>query len=449
MNATILIVDDSDSNIKLIESLLLMEYYVVIKANNALEALEVLKEHKVDIILLDIMMPGMSGFEACKKIKQNPETTHIPIVIVTAITDGENMLKCLKAGADDFLSKPVNSLALFARIKSLARMKSVIDELKIRNKINEELGADIINITDDFSNSRIVIIDDDLVQGHGVRNYMSPVTRNTLIINSAKYLNQVESFAPDLIIISCQIFGEDPIRTTVMIRSNPKFQNIALMLLAEDDHMNIVMKAMGYGINDYLSSPVNEDELKARITTQLKKKQYQDNLRNELDENYDLSKKDGLTNVFNRRYFDIHMQQIFDEFNKKKSNVSLIIMDIDNFKEVNDLYGHNVGDLILKSVSQIIKTSLRVTDLIARYGGEEFVVLLSNSNIEGALQTAEKIRVNVEKSEVRTSNSITINRTVSIGVAQLRRNETILEFIDRADKCLYKAKKLGKNKIMS
>ncbi|MFV9862138.1 MAG: response regulator, partial [Rickettsia aeschlimannii] len=137
---TILVVDDIELNIKLLTAKLLQEYYTVLTANNGKEALATLKKGKIDIILLDVMMPEIDGFEVCKTIKTDPETTHIPVVMITALSDIDDRVKGLEAGADEFLTKPINDTALFVRLKSLSRMKSLIDELKLRNSTNALLG---------------------------------------------------------------------------------------------------------------------------------------------------------------------------------------------------------------------------------------------------------------------------------------------------------------------
>ena len=141
MTATVLVVDDLEPNVKLLEAKLLAESYPVFTANSGAAALEALTQNKIDIVLLDVMMPGMDGFETCARIKANPETTHIPVVMVTALSEIEDRVKGLEAGADEFLTKPINDTALLVRVKSLARMKTVIDELKLRNTINAELGG--------------------------------------------------------------------------------------------------------------------------------------------------------------------------------------------------------------------------------------------------------------------------------------------------------------------
>ncbi|AGJ02139.1 Elongation factor P [Rickettsia prowazekii str. Breinl] len=148
---TILVVDDIETNIKLLTAKLLKEYYTVLTANSGKEALSILKKEKIDTILLDVMMPEMDGFEVCKMIKTDPGTTHIPVVMITALSDIDDRVKGLEAGADEFLTKPINDTALFVRLKSLSRMKSLIDELKLRNSTNALLGVTNIEIHDTFT----------------------------------------------------------------------------------------------------------------------------------------------------------------------------------------------------------------------------------------------------------------------------------------------------------
>ena len=158
MTATVLVVDDLDANVKLLEAKLLSEYYTVVTATNGVNALKALSENKIDIVLLDVMMPEMDGFETCTRIKSNPDTTHIPVVMVTALSDIEDRVKGLEAGADEFLTKPINDTALFARVKSLTRMKTVIDELKLRNNTVSELGGKVLVPKQNFADSKFFLL---------------------------------------------------------------------------------------------------------------------------------------------------------------------------------------------------------------------------------------------------------------------------------------------------
>ena len=449
MTATILVVDDLEQNIKLLEAKLLSEYYTVITASNGKQALKALELNKIDLVLLDVMMPGMDGFEACSKIKSNPETTHIPIIMVTALSEIADRVKGLEAGADEFLTKPIDDTALFARVKSLSRMKTGIDELKLRNSTSAELGGNVIELKDTFKECKILILDDDVVQAKNIKSYIVPITEQIYGLSSLEEVDQFESFSPDIVIISCQIDGDDPLRISASLRSRPNFKNSSLMLLAEEENMPIVMKGMDLGINDYFIYPVDKSELQARIKTQLRKKQYQDDLRSELEESVDLSTKDGLTGLFNRRYFDIHIQQMVEKSKKSKQKLCILLIDMDHFKKVNDTYGHQAGDAVLKTLSSTFKSAVRITDLISRYGGEEFVISLNDVDLNHGRIIAEKIRSKVENTEfIISENTKPLKKTISVGIGEYKEGETIEAFIARVDKALYKAKETGRNKVV-
>ena len=450
MTATVLVVDDLEPNIKLLEAKLLAEYYTVFTANNGVSALEILSQNKIDIVLLDVMMPGMDGFETCKKIKENPETTHIPVVMVTALSELEDRVKGLESGADEFLTKPINDIALFARVKSLTRMKTVIDELKLRNTINAELGATVIELKDNFLESKILLFDDDVIQAKNVKEQLADLSGQVKVLTSLDEIDALGVFIPDLVIISCQIDTVDPLRIAVTLRSKPNFKNSVLMMLADEENIPMVIKGMELGINDYFMYPVDKSELKARVRTQLRRKQYQDNLRTELEESVDLSTKDGLTAVFNRRYFDIHVKQMVQKSQETKKPICIMMFDMDHFKQVNDTYGHPAGDAVLKTLASVLKASFRVTDLIARYGGEEFIVLLNNIDLQETLKIAEKTRALIEATEFAIPDPIgVIHKTTSIGVVEYNQGDTVEEFVSKVDKALYEAKETGRNKVVA
>ncbi len=449
MTANVLVVDDIESNVKLLEAKLLGEYYTVFSVNNGKDALNVLTINKIDIILLDAMMPDMDGFETCRKIKSNPYTMHIPIIMVTALSDTEDRVKGLEAGADEFLTKPIDDTALFARVRSLARMKAVIDELKLRNTTNAELGGSVIEIQDSFSDNKILLINDDIVQARNINKMLLTLTSNIKIISDINELGKDIEYVPDLVIISCQLEQGDPLRISMMLRSNAKFHDIVLILQAEEENTLIVIKGLELGINDYFMYPVDKNELLARIRTQLRRKHYQDRLRNDLELSVNLSIKDGLTGIFNRHYFDTHIKQMVKKANDSKRPLCLLMCDIDHFKQVNDTYGHQAGDIVLKTITNVLKNIFRVTDLIARYGGEEFAVLLNDITIDEAMYVAERVRTRVESIEFKVkTQEAPIKRTISVGVTEYKIGETISDFIGRADQALYQGKEQGRNRVI-
>ena len=446
---TILVVDDIEINIKLLTAKLLKEYYTVLTANSGKEALAILKKGKIDIILLDVMMPEMDGFEVCKTIKTDPETTHIPVVMVTALSDIDDRVKGLEAGADEFLTKPINDTALFVRLKSLSRMKSLIDELKLRNSTNALLGVTNIEMHDTFADKKILLINDDVVQAKNIKQMLLKITQNVKVISNSDELDIINEYTPDLVIISSMLENDDPLRISVILRGKAEISGVVIILQIDEDGMPLVVKGIELGINDYFVYPIEESELLARIRTQLRRKQYQDNLRNDLEQSVNLAVKDGLTGLFNRRYFDIHLKQMIEKANKESIKLYLLMCDIDNFKHVNDTYGHQAGDKVLTTVSRILKNTLRVTDLIARFGGEEFTILLTDIDISKAIETAERVRVKIEYMDFHIEDQIEpLKKTISIGVTEYKKEESIESFIERADKAMYEAKTTGKNKVV-
>ncbi len=142
MTARILVVDDVPANVKLLEARLTAEYFSVVTASGGNEALSICERAECDIVLLDVMMPDMDGFEVCRRLKSNPSTQHIPVVMVTALDQASDRIKGLEAGADDFLTKPVSDLALIARVRSLVRLKMMTDELRMRAVTSKEIGIE-------------------------------------------------------------------------------------------------------------------------------------------------------------------------------------------------------------------------------------------------------------------------------------------------------------------
>ncbi len=160
MSARVLVVDDIAINVKLLEAKLSSEYFDVLSASSGSAALEIADAELPDVILLDVMMPRMDGFEVCRRLKANPRTADLPVVMVTALSDAANRLRGLEAGADDFLTKPVNDIALFARVRSLARLKRMMEEWRLRDEICGRFGGSQ-SVTEEGGPAHILIVEED------------------------------------------------------------------------------------------------------------------------------------------------------------------------------------------------------------------------------------------------------------------------------------------------
>ena len=338
MTGTVLIVDDYEYNLKLLEAKLVNEYYTVICAKDGIEALKIIKTKKIDVILLDIMMPKMNGYEVCDLIKGDHSISFIPVIIVTALNEIHDRVKGLESGADEFLTKPINDTALFTRVKSLIKTKHLFDELLLRNRINQHLGLDTINFKDNLKFDNILIIDDDHIQA---ANICSMINSSNIICNICRdfdEINETDFILPDVIIISALLQKNDPLRICVNIRNIDKYKNIPLLMITEQESMGIVIRAIELGVNDYFTYPITKNELIARIKTQIKRKYYQDNLENNLTSSLNLSIKDSLTCIYNRRYFDAYLSQMIQSAKSNNENLMLMMIDVDFFKKVNEFF---------------------------------------------------------------------------------------------------------------
>jgi two-component system cell cycle response regulator len=454
MTALILVVDDVPANVKLLEAKLTNEYYDVITAKDGFEAIAQAKQHKPDIILLDVMMPGMDGFETCRRIKADVSISHIPVVMVTALSDPSDRVSGLEAGADDFLTKPINDTALLARVRSLVRIKVLLDELRLRDKTGIQMG--ILNenqnsFTSDVSGAHVVLIDDDIVQSSKLTEKLKEHYRVTTVDEASQAIPTLQSlFDVDLIVISTQLNDADALRICAHMRNVESIRNVPIIMLVDDAEMQLVLKGLELGINDYLLLPVDHNEMAARVKTQIRRKKYQDALKQNYQSSISMAVTDALTGLYNRHYLDAHLQNMVTNCLQNNKPISLLIMDMDHFKSVNDTYGHDVGDEVLKQLAKHIVATVRSSDLAARIGGEEFVILMPEADARAAFGLAERLRQSVERTPFKISHAVgEIQKTLSIGLSSLNfSGDTPAELIKRADNALYQAKHGGRNQTL-
>jgi two-component system cell cycle response regulator len=452
MTGLILVVDDVPANVKLLEAKLTNEYYDVVTARDGFEALEVANAKHPDIILLDVMMPRMDGFETCKKLKSDPATAHIPVVMVTALSDKEDRVRGLEAGADDFLTKPINDTALFARVKSLVRMKALMDELRLRDQTGLQMGVLDEGQGDELANvagARVLVVDDDAVQ---VRRICQVLTDAGLVPEGITEPESSRNVAVgggfDLIIVSTMMTESDGLRLASYFKSQEEIRHTPILMLVDEDDERSLLKGLEMGVNDYLISPVDGNEMLARVRTQIRRKRYQEALKANYKQSISMAITDGLTGLYNRHYLNTHLANMVREALGKNKALSLLMMDLDNFKSVNDTYGHDAGDKVLQQLSKIIVTATRGADLVARFGGEEFVVLMPETEFKPAVDAAERIRRMVQDTPLIVNDTTTVSRTVSIGVAGINQlGDSAEALLKRADNAAYEAKHSGKNRV--
>ncbi len=449
MVARILVVDDIEANVRLLEAKLSAEYYEVLTANDGPTALALAAAESPDIILLDVMMPGMDGFEVCQRLKEDPITRHIPVVLVTALDGRHERIRGLECGADEFLNKPIDDVMLFSRVRSLTRLKMVIDELRQREASGRRMGV-IAGAAARLAGTggRILIVDDNERQAQRVAAELAIEHRPITETDPEKALLTARG-PVDLLIINANAKGFDGLRFAAQLRSDEATRHLPILAIVDPDERGRMVKALEIGLNDILPRPIDPQELAARARTQIKRKRYTDFLRNNLDHSLELAVTDQLTGLHNRRYMAGQLGALVTRSTKGGEPTAALLIDIDHFKKINDSFGHDAGDEVLREFALRVASNVRAVDLPCRYGGEEFVVIMPDTTIEAAQMIAERIRLHVSGTPFRVAGGkelLTV--TISIGVAATSgENDTPAALLKRADEGVYEAKAAGRNKV--
>ncbi|MBO6766161.1 PleD family two-component system response regulator [Maricaulis sp.] len=446
MSARILVVDDQAANVRLLEARLQAEYFDVCTATNGYEAIEAARLEQPDLILLDVMMPGMDGYETCERLKADLSTRHIPVVMVTALDQREDRIRGLEAGADDFLTKPIDDVALFARVRSLLRLKAVLDELRYRESSSAiaELQADFAD--DPAEISTAIIVSADPRAGARYASALPEQVRAQVLKAPVEALAEMRK-GTDLLIVDLTHPEFDGLRLCARVRSDTVTRPLPILTVVSPDDTAQAVRALDLGVNDIIYRPVDAGELNARVRTQLRRKRYADRLRSQLDQSLEMAVTDPLTGLHNRRYINSRLRQALASADNGGAPVSVVIADIDHFKSINDLYGHEAGDIVLREFAERIQKAMRALDLASRYGGEEFLVLMPAAGLAEARIAAERLRGVVADAPFLLEDGTDIAVTVSVGLAQALPGEGVEAVLRRADQALYTAKNEGRNQV--
>ena len=449
MTARILVVDDNVINCRLLQAKLTGEYYQVETALSGRQALELVEAARPDLILLDVMMPDLTGYQVCQQLKADGRLSHIPVVMVTALDTPDDIVKGLNSGADDFLTKPLDDLALFARVRSLVRLKRVLDEWRLRE------GMGLVGDTNE------ALLDEPVAGASLVAFTESPHVRN-VIMEVASALDQDVSFPEipsidalpvgqncDLILADVAASGFDGLKLCSDARSQEATRHLPFVLVGDKEDKGRVFRGLDLGATEYLMRPLNPAEVAARLTTQVRRHRLQQRIQQRHMHSLDQAMHDQLTGLYNRHYLQAHLPRLQTRSRQSRSPLSMIVCDLDHFKSINDTYGHAAGDLVLQSVSNCLSSEVRTPDFVARFGGEEFIVLLPDATLSDAEQIAERLRLAIAGLSVPVHDSVPpLAVTASFGVSSVLWDEASADpAICRADAALYRAKARGRNQL--
>ena len=541
----ILVVDDSRGSRRIIFKELSRAGFQVHMAENGMEAIKKSKELKPDIITMDLEMPEMNGFEACQKIKEEPDTASIPVIIISGRNIEQIREQGFEVGAVEFFTKPFK----------FGQLSDFISHLLETRKIRKT--------------EKILVVDHNEVSRY-IFKYI--FNKNGFNVHAASNVKEamelLPKFSPDLIITECNLPGQDGFQLTHLVKKFEDYKHIPIIMVASSNNRNDVLRGLSEGVVDYILKPFDDAELMARVEVHILNKKLIDRLSQEreslresensfkvlteasfegvavldegkiininpaflemfgynreevIGENFfdfvapegrhlareklsgnhekafevqgihksgrsiylevrgketlfqgrtakvsairDITERkksveelkrfatmDSLTNVFNRRHFMELGEAEFTRSRRYERPLSLLMMDIDYFKKVNDMYGHATGDKILTIMTKACKDVLRRSDVIGRLGGEEFSVVLPETPLDTAIAVAEKLRSSISKITVVEGNK-KIRFSVSIGVTSFISGDKGLDkLLSRADRALYEAKNNGRNQVIA
>lgn len=450
----ILIVDDDPLNVKLIDTLLSKEYQTV-KAFDGVEALEKVREKAPDLILLDIMMPNLDGYAVTRQLKNSSLTRNIPIIMITALDGAEDKAKGIEAGADEFLNKPVNQTELKARVRSLLKLKVYQEQLSARILSEEKLiSSEKLKTSDQKTKElpTILLVEDSRKDLNLFKLYLENQWYHLLSVrNGEEALIECQKEKVDLVVLDLLLPGIDGFDVCRRLKEDDRTRNIQILMVSSQSDLESKLKGIELGADEFLIKPIIREELTVRIRSLVKKKQYLDQLLSRYETALNAAITDKLTELYNHSYLKHFMEHELKRCQRQKDPMAFIMIDIDDFKQYNDTYGHPAGDILLRLFGRLIRKAIREVDLAARYGGEEFAVVLPYTDVGEARAVAERILGEIRNCSFSEGPSrLSERKTASLGIACYPKDgETVSEIIQRADEALYRAKRSGKNQICS
>ncbi|MCP5195665.1 MAG: response regulator [Gammaproteobacteria bacterium] len=447
----VLVVDDDPGNVKLICAMLATERLDILTARDGKIALEVINHNKIDLILLDIMMPGMDGYEVTKRVKENILTKDLPIILVTALNSEEDKRHGLDAGADEFITKPINKFEIISRVRSMLRLRQYRDQIKVRKQSEDPLSLPSLSPISVRNNTQnVLLVEDNRNDIEIIKQIIINEPYNLrLAATGEEAIDLAKNEKIDLILLDVMLPGIDGYNVCQHLKTNAHTSDIQIVMITSLSDLDSKLRGVEEGVDDFLVKPIDKRELKLRIAALLKKKAYLDELHSHREKALDLAIIDGLTKLYNQSYLKRYLDMEIKRAIIGRYIVGLIIGDLDNFKRYNDALGHSFGDRVLEEVAQIIKKHINEIDFPARYGGEEFAVVFPYADIHRVISITEDIRSSVEQHIFEGVNHPLLkNITISIGIAFCPLDAIAAdELIEKADFMMYRAKKSGKNQI--
>ncbi len=440
--------------------------FIIVEGHNGDEAIELAFKHQPDLIILDVEMPVRSGIEACKTLKNHKKTRNIPIILFTGRAKKKDMVLGLKAGADDYITKPIYVPEIIARVEAHLRSTDYYTDLEQRDlrfllEITESISAirnpmtilrliveKIAEIVD-VARCSIVSIND---KGDVIVKASSDLQiQDELKLDLHKYPEIQKSLESQQAVIVNDI-KNDPLMLPVQEQTkNLRYNSIVVIpVVKKQSVIGSFFLRTASPLKDGITDRVFKlCQLIANISANaLENAILFESVQTAQEYFEEMAIRDSLTGLYNHRHFYDRLEEEYSRSQRYGTPLSLVFFDIDDFKRINDLYGHTCGDQVLKKIGQLLKTIARESDIPARYGGEEFVVVLPNTGKDGAMDVACRIHKMIREYPFEAlSGSERI--TISTGLSTFTGNnvESFSDLVEIADKGMYAAKNSGKDNI--
>ncbi len=460
----VLIIDDSFTTSAMLEEILKLNGYETRHSADGGGGLRLVEEWRPSVVLLDLVMPEPDGVKVLQEIRRMKLPQRPSVIIVSVKGDKETVVNALSVGADDFIVKPFEEGEIVARINAQLRISEFYRELEedkrtletilaVTNAVGATLDpSEVLNIivnkvagiTDALRCSIVLITKED--EGYVLASHENPALRE-LKLDLSKYPEIKKVMAT-----KTPLFIDDmvnhPLLAAVREHIKPLKGVSALIvpIVFNDEVLGTLFLRARRKENGFSQKELDFCQIVANSSYHaLKNARLFEKVSREKDYLREISIKDQLTATYNHNFFYSRLEEEFERSVRYETPLSLVMMDIDNFKHINDTYGHRAGDLVLKELAEVIKKGVRKTDIVARYGGEEFAVILPHTAPQGAAEEAERLRVLIEGHAYAGLFNEKI--TVSVGVASYPRKDTVNsgDLVNHADDALYKAKWSGKN----
>lgn len=442
MSGRVLVVDDLEPNRRLLDALLARDYCEVSFAASGREALQCAQDLSPELVLLDWRLPDIDGLEVCRRLKADPLTSDIPVVLVTAFSDREARLQALQAGADDFLTKPINALQLSARVRALVHLKRSMDEMRRRHAVGrrpalveQDLGADLVLLSDPADIAATAAAA--LGPRHRVR------------VLSAHDFSEGAGDHCDVALIHLAAAEVDALRLVARLQARESTRMLQILCLSPADRPERAARALDLGAHDIVLCPADSDELRLRVATLARRKRALEAMQALIEESLEQAVTDPLTGLYNRRFLIGQLDSLLKRALHGGPPVGLVLFDIDHFKQINDQFGHDAGDAVLRELAARVAAQVRPTDFACRFGGEEFVVVLPGATLDFATVAAERLRLAMLGEPFRVNGGdrslvVTISAGVAASEGEVQDGDQLLKM---ADQRLYGAKAAGRNRV--